>query len=62
MRYHDLAERFVGCDPVLDIGFGRGEMLELLEELGVEARGVESDPVLVKQTAERGFDVQLRRR
>ena len=57
-RYRDLAVRLVGCDPVLDIGFGRGEMLELLEELGVQARGVEADPVLVKQTAERGFDVQ----
>lgn len=56
-RYRDLAARFVGCDPVLDIGFGRGELLELLEELGVQARGVEADPVLVKQTAERGFDV-----
>ncbi len=29
-RYRDLAARFVGCDPVLDIGFGRGEFLELL--------------------------------
>ncbi|HET9730494.1 MAG TPA: hypothetical protein VFR41_13770, partial [Acidimicrobiia bacterium] len=24
-RYRDLAQQFIGCDPVLDIGFGRGE-------------------------------------
>jgi SAM-dependent methyltransferase len=57
-RYEDLAARFVGCDPVLDIGFGRGEMLELLSGLGVEARGVESDPMLVKLADELGLDVE----
>ena len=36
-RYRDLAARFVGCGPVLDIGFGRGEFLELLR--GSRRRG-----------------------
>jgi 2-polyprenyl-3-methyl-5-hydroxy-6-metoxy-1,4-benzoquinol methylase len=58
-RYRDLAERLVGCDPVLDIGFGRGELLELLAGLGVEARGVESDPLLVKLGEELGLEVLL---
>lgn len=55
----DLAERLRGCDPVLDIGFGRGEFLELLGGLGVEARGVETDPSLVTHAAESGLDVAL---
>jgi SAM-dependent methyltransferase len=58
-RYRDLAERFTACDPVLDIGFGRGELLELLAELGVEARGVESDPLLVKAAGDQGLDAVL---
>jgi 2-polyprenyl-3-methyl-5-hydroxy-6-metoxy-1,4-benzoquinol methylase len=58
-RYRDLAERFVGCDPVLDIGFGRGELLELLGTLGVDARGVESDPLLVELAADQGLDALL---
>jgi len=57
-RYRDLAEHFVGVDgPVLDIGFGRGEFLELLGELGVEAIGIESVPVLVKSARRRGLQV-----
>jgi SAM-dependent methyltransferase len=56
-RYRDLAEELVGCDPVLDVGFGRGEFLELLVELGVEARGIEADPDLVSKARGRGLDV-----
>jgi 2-polyprenyl-3-methyl-5-hydroxy-6-metoxy-1,4-benzoquinol methylase len=54
-RYADLAELFVGCDPVLDIGFGRGEFLELLRDLGVEASGIEYEQVLVDLARERGL-------
>jgi SAM-dependent methyltransferase len=56
-RYRDLAERLVGCDPVLDVGFGRGELLELLGDLGVQARGVEADPSLVDAATAQGLDV-----
>jgi 2-polyprenyl-3-methyl-5-hydroxy-6-metoxy-1,4-benzoquinol methylase len=54
-RYRDLAERFAGCDPVLDIGFGRGEFLELLRDLGVDAFGIEVDPDLVGAARSRGL-------
>jgi SAM-dependent methyltransferase len=57
-RYRDLAAEFVGCDPVLDIGFGRGELLELLGELGVDARGIEADPDLVSSARGRGLTVE----
>lgn len=55
--YRPLAERFAGCSPVVDIGFGRGEFLELLGEIGVHARGVEVDAELVSTARGRGLDV-----
>lgn len=58
-RYRDLAARFAGCDPVLDIGCGRGEFLELLTEAGVEASGVEVDPELVDEATRRHLKVEL---
>jgi 2-polyprenyl-3-methyl-5-hydroxy-6-metoxy-1,4-benzoquinol methylase len=60
-RYRDLAARFAGCSPVLDIGFGRGEFLALLAELGVEARGIEIDPELVAWARSQGLDADVGR-
>jgi 2-polyprenyl-3-methyl-5-hydroxy-6-metoxy-1,4-benzoquinol methylase len=60
-RYRDLATHFVGCAPVLDIGFGRGEFLELLRALDVEARGIEADVRLVESARARGFQVDVGR-
>ena len=56
-RYRDLASYFDGSEPVLELGFGRGEFLELLTERGIEARGVEPDPMLVSNARGRGLDV-----
>ncbi|HEX2039531.1 MAG TPA: class I SAM-dependent methyltransferase [Acidimicrobiales bacterium] len=56
-RYRDLALEFKGCSPVLDIGCGRGEFLELLAEAGVDGIGVELDPVLVQTCRDKGLDV-----
>jgi SAM-dependent methyltransferase len=58
-RYRDLAARFAGSAPVLDIGFGRGEFLDLLAELGVAASGIEVDADLVHRAASRGLDVRV---
>ena len=44
-------------DEVLDLGSGRGDWLELLREEGIEARGVDTNPVLVKASRESGFEV-----
>jgi SAM-dependent methyltransferase len=57
-RYRDLAERLVGSDPVLDVGCGRGEFLELLMSTGVDARGVDINGELVKSAVERGLHVE----
>jgi glycosyltransferase involved in cell wall biosynthesis/2-polyprenyl-3-methyl-5-hydroxy-6-metoxy-1,4-benzoquinol methylase len=44
--------------PVLDVGCGRGELLSLLHEAGVEARGVDSDEGMVARARRVGLDVQ----
>ncbi len=43
--------------PVLDLGCGRGELLLLLREGGVDATGVEGDPALAAAAVRRGLRV-----
>lgn len=42
--------------PVLDVGCGRGEFLELMREAGVEARGVDSSAECVAQCRTKGLE------
>jgi SAM-dependent methyltransferase len=44
--------------PVLDIGCGRGELLGLLREAGVEARGIDADTDMVAYARGDGLDVE----
>jgi SAM-dependent methyltransferase len=44
--------------PVLDLGCGRGELLSLLGEAGVEARGVDADADMVAYARGEGLDVE----
>lgn len=43
--------------PVLDLGCGRGEWLELLREHGFAARGVDLNPVMLDDSRQHGLDV-----
>jgi O-antigen chain-terminating methyltransferase len=43
--------------PIIDIGCGRGEWLELLKESGLVARGVDLNHVLVDENLNRGLEV-----
>jgi len=43
--------------PVLDLGCGRGELLLLLREAGVEASGIEGDAAVAGAARRRGLDV-----
>jgi SAM-dependent methyltransferase len=43
--------------PVLDIGCGRGELVGLLREAGVEARGIDADADMVAYARGDGLDV-----
>ena len=51
--YIELARGFA---PVLDLGCGRGELLDLLADAGIEAAGVDSDPGMVARCREKGHD------
>ena len=44
--------------PVLDAGCGRGELLGLLREAGVEARGIDADSDMVAYARGDGLDVE----
>jgi SAM-dependent methyltransferase len=44
--------------PVLDVGCGRGELLALLRDAGVEARGVDADGDMVAFARGEGLDVE----
>ena len=52
--YVDLLARHA---PVVDLGCGRGEMLELLMEAGVEASGVDLDEGMVERARATGADI-----
>jgi len=43
--------------PVLDLGCGRGELLLMLRDAGVETEGVDGDPALVQAARRRGLTV-----
>jgi glycosyltransferase involved in cell wall biosynthesis/SAM-dependent methyltransferase len=61
-RVRELLEPYVellrGNQPVLDLGCGRGELLGLLREAGIEARGVDSDPGMVERARAKGLSVE----
>jgi SAM-dependent methyltransferase len=49
---------FKGMSSVVDLGCGRGEFLRLLCDIGINAVGVELDPLLVEHCRERGLRVE----
>jgi len=57
MQEERYAELLAGHGPVLDVGCGRGELLEVLAGRGVEVVGVDTDPGMVVEARERGLQV-----
>lgn len=57
-RLADYVPIFAGASDVLDIGCGRGEMLELLREAGVTARGLDLNHEMVERCRAKGFPVE----
>jgi SAM-dependent methyltransferase len=47
-----------GREPVLDVGCGRGEFLELLRADGLAAQGVDLDPGMVARARAKGLEVE----
>ena len=44
--------------PVIDLGCGRGEWLEILSEAGIEARGVDTNRIQIEQCRARSLNVE----
>lgn len=45
--------------PVLDVGCGRGEMLDILQEADIEAYGIDSNPLCVDDCRKRGLSAEV---
>lgn len=56
-RLADYVLYFQGATDVLDLGCGRGEFLDLLEQAGVRAKGLDLNSEMVEVCRRRGFDV-----
>ena len=57
-RYLELVKKGVsesGGLPVLDVGCGRGEFLDLVHEAGIEVSGVDGNRIFVEEGRQRGL-------
>lgn len=57
-RQRPYVEDFRDASPVLDVGCGRGELLWLLRNAGIDARGVELDADMAGFARGEGLDVE----
>jgi SAM-dependent methyltransferase len=57
-RQRRYVDDFRDAAPVLDVGCGRGELLQLLRESGIEARGIDADADMVAYARGEGLDVE----
>ncbi len=57
-RQRGYVDDFRGAAPVLDVGCGRGELLSLLRDAGLEARGIDADADMVAYARGEGLDVE----
>jgi 2-polyprenyl-3-methyl-5-hydroxy-6-metoxy-1,4-benzoquinol methylase len=55
-RYLELLR---GHGPVLDVGCGKGELVEALGREGIAAVGIDLDPAMVDEAQARGLDVRV---
>jgi SAM-dependent methyltransferase len=57
-RVEDYLPLLASASDVLDVGCGRGELLDLLRQHGVSARGVDTNDAMVQLCRARGLDVE----
>lgn len=57
-RQRPYVDDFRDAVPVLDVGCGRGELLGLLRDEGIEARGIDADADMVAYARGEGLDVE----
>lgn len=58
MKLGVYAGWFSGASNVLDVGCGRGELLELFHERGIEAKGIDINPDMVAECRARGYEAR----
>ena len=58
-RLVDYLPMFEGASDVLDVGCGRGEFLDLLQERGIRARGVDINREMVEECRSRGLEAEV---
>ena len=57
-RLTDYLPVFAGASHVLDIGCGRGELLDLFRDAGIGARGIDPNPSMVQECRDRGLTAE----
>src|SRR4051812_13304743 len=57
-RQRPYVDDFRDAAPVLDVGCGRGELLGLLRDAGIEAKGVDADADMVAYARGEGLEVE----
>jgi 2-polyprenyl-3-methyl-5-hydroxy-6-metoxy-1,4-benzoquinol methylase len=57
-RQRPYVDDFRDAAPVLDVGCGRGELLGLLRDAGIDAKGVDADADMVAYAKGEGLDVE----
>jgi SAM-dependent methyltransferase len=57
-RQRVYVSRLAGHEPVLDVGCGRGELLELLRNEAIAAKGIDLDSGMVARCKEKGLEVE----
>lgn len=57
-RLQDYLPLFASCSNVLDVGCGRGELLDLFKTQGIVSRGIDTNAAMVARCRDRGLDVE----
>ncbi len=57
-RLQDYLPLFAPCSNVLDVGCGRGELLDLFKTQGIASRGIDTNAAMVARCRDRGLDVE----
>jgi len=57
-RQQRYLEHFEGCKNVIDLGCGRGEFLELLNERGVKCLGIDSNTEMIQMCKSKGLEAR----
>ena len=58
-KLSDYVPYFRGSAPVVDLGCGRGEFLELLREAGIDGLGIDGNAEMIGRCRERGLSAEV---